>query len=125
MTGSSEPVFEVRRERRDGAVVVRASGELDAFSTDRLAEHLEAAAGATTPPSAVLLDLTGTTYLSSAGVATLVLHTLRCAEQGRRLCVVADHPAVLRPIALTGADDTIDVVPTLEAANTSCDALSD
>lgn len=78
------------------AVVVLASGELDALSTDRLAEHLEAAAGPTTSPSAVLLGVTGFTYLSSAGVATLVLHTLRRAEQGRRLCLVADPPAVLR-----------------------------
>jgi anti-anti-sigma factor len=115
VTESEAPEFQVRQEQQQDTVIVRASGELDAFSTDRLAEHLDAAAEAT-QEEAVLLDLTGITYLSSAGVATLVLHTQRYAEHGRRLCVVADHPAVLRTIELTGADKAIVVVPTLDGA---------
>lgn len=116
MTESDEPAFQVSQEQRHGTVIVRASGELDAFSTDQLVKHLDAAAEATTPPAAVLVDLTGITYLSSAGIATLVLHTQRYAEHGRRLRVVADQPAVLRTIALTGADNAIDIVPTIEDA---------
>ena len=116
MTESDEPGFQVSHEQHDDTVIVRASGELDAFSTDRLVKHLDAAAEATPPPSAVLVDMTGITYLSSAGIATLILHTQRHAERGRRLRVVADHAAVLRTITLTGADNAIDIVPTLEDA---------
>lgn len=116
MTESNGPVFTVSQEQQGDTVVVRASGELDAFSSDRLAEQLTAAAEAAEAESAVLLDLTGVTYLSSAGIATIVLHTQRYAEDGRRLRVVADQPAVLRTIELTGADKAIDVVPTLEDA---------
>lgn len=117
MTEPDELAFQASQEQQGDTVVVRASGDLDAFSVDQLAEHLEAAEQAMTPPAPVLLDLSGVTYLSSAGVATLVLHTQRYAELGGRLCVVADQPAVLRPITLTGADAAIDVVPTLDEAD--------
>lgn len=115
MTESDEPAFRASHEQQRGTVIVRASGELDAFSVDQLTEHLEAAEEA--EEARVLLDLTGLTYLSSAGVATLVLQTKRYAERGHRLCVVADQPAVLRPITLTGADDAINVVATLDDAD--------
>ncbi len=116
MTDTNEVLFWVRRDEESDAVVVLAGGELDAFTSDQLDEHLRKAEDAVTPPAPVLLDLTGITYLSSAGVATLVIHAQRCADLESRLCVVADQPAVLRPITLTGADNAIDVVPTLDTA---------
>lgn len=116
VTDENEALFWVRREEQSDAVIVRAGGELDAFTVDQLTKHLQEAEDAVTPPAPVLLDLTDLTYLSSAGVAALVIHTQRCAERKTRLRVVADQPAVLRPITLTGADDTIHVVPTLEKA---------
>ena len=119
MTDTNEALFWVRREDRPDAVIVRAGGELDAFTADQLAKHLREAEDAVTPPAPVLLDLTEVTYLSSAGVATLVIHTGRCAELDSRLCVVADQPAVLRIVALTGADNIITIAPSLEQALTA------
>jgi anti-anti-sigma factor len=116
VTETNEAVFWVRRDEQADAVILRAGGELDAFTTDELAEHLREAEEAVTPPAPVVLDLTGLTYLSSAGVATLVIHAQRFADMDSRLRVVADQPAVLRPLTLTGADDIIDVVPALDDA---------
>ncbi|MFL6124997.1 STAS domain-containing protein [Actinophytocola sp.] len=116
VTDTNEALFWVRREQHPDAVVVRAGGELDAFTVDQLTKQLREAEDAVTPAAPVLLDLTGITYLSSAGVATLVIHTQRCTELNSRLCVIANQPAVLRPIALTGADNNINVAPTLEKA---------
>lgn len=116
MTDTNEALFWARREDRQNAVIVRAGGELDAFTAEQLAKHLQEAEDAVTPPAPVLLDMTEITYLSSAGVATLVIHTGRCAELNSRLCVVADQPAVLRPITLTGADKIIAITPTLDKA---------
>jgi anti-sigma B factor antagonist len=116
VTDANEALFWVRQEEQADGVIVRAGGELDAFTVDQLTKHLREAEDAVTPPAPVLLDLTDLTYLSSAGVAAVVIHTQRCAELKTRLCVVADQPAVLRPITLTGADDTIDVAPTLKKA---------
>ena len=113
---TNETLFWVRREEESDDVIVRAGGELDAFVTDQLTEHLQAAEDAVTPPAPVLLDLTAITYLSSAGIATLVIHAQRLLEMGSRLRVVADQSAVLRPITLSGAEDTVDIAPTLDDA---------
>ena len=112
MSEPDEQVFQTRQERRHGKVIVRASGELDAITVDRLSDGLEAAKST----SRVVLDLSDVTYLSSAGVAALVIHTRRYAEHGGKLRIVAAQPAVLRPVTLTGADDALDIVPTLEQA---------
>jgi anti-sigma B factor antagonist len=116
VTDTTDAEFWIRREEQADAVIVRAGGELDAVSADQLAEQLLKAEDAVAPPAPVLLDLTGITYLSSAGIATLVIHTQRCAELNSRLQVIADQRAVLRPITLSGADDVIDIAPTLETA---------
>jgi anti-anti-sigma factor len=111
-----EQLFQTRQERRRGKVIVRASGELDAVTVYQLSERLDAAESAVKKPFPVVLDLSDITYLSSAGVAALVIHTRRYAEHGGALRIVAAQPAVLRPITLTGADDALDVVPTLDQA---------
>lgn len=116
MTDTNEADFWIRREDRSDAVVVHAGGEIDTVTADQLDQHLHEAEDAVTAPAPVVLDLTGITYLSSAGIATLVIHTQRCAELNSRLRVIADQPAVLRPITLSGADNAIDVTPTLEKA---------
>lgn len=116
MTDTNEPLFWVRQDAESDAVIVRAGGELDAFVTDELGERLQAAEDAVTPPAPVLLDLTAITYLSSAGIAALVIHAQRLLDKGSRLRVVADQPAVLRPITLTGADKVVDITPTLDDA---------
>lgn len=116
MSEPDEQYFQTRQERRRGKVVVRASGELDAETVDQLSERLTAAENGITKPSPVVLDLSDITYLSSAGVAALVIHTRRLAEHGGKLRIVAAQPAVLRPITLTGADNALDIVPTVEQA---------
>lgn len=116
MSEPDEQIFQTRQERRRGKVIVRASGEIDAVTVDQLSDGLDAAENRTKKPSPVVLDLSDITYLSSAGVAALVIHTRRYAEHGGTLRIVAAQPAVLRPISLTGADDALDVVPTLDQA---------
>ena len=116
MSEPDEQPFQTRQEQRRGNVIVRASGDLDAVSVDRLTEGLDAAENAVEESAPVVLDLSDITYLSSAGVAALVIRTRRYAEHGGRLRIVAAQPAVLRPVALTGADDALDIVPTIEQA---------
>jgi anti-anti-sigma factor len=127
VTDANEIPFWVRREEEQStaAVVVRAGGEFDAITAEQLDKHLVEAEDAVAPPEPVLLDLSEVTYLSSAGVATLIIHTQRCAQMGSRLCVVADQPAVVRPIVLCGADSLIDIAPTFEEATARSAAAGD
>lgn len=66
-------------------------------------------------PETIVLDLGQVTFLSSAGLATLV-RTNRNAEQtDTRFRVIADNPATLRPIQLMGLDLEIEVIDRQQA----------
>lgn len=105
-------LLRVRSEKRGDAVVIRVTGELDLLTAPILDELLsEAEAGSVDAP--LVLDLTGVTFMASAGLALLMKYDERCGVAGRALRVVANDRAVLRPIALTGLMTRVTVVSTL------------
>jgi anti-sigma B factor antagonist len=105
-------LLRVHHEKRGDAMVVRVAGELDLATTPALDRLL---LDAETPPRLVL-DLTGVTFMASAGLALLMKHEERCRATGRTLRVVATNSAVLRPIAVTGLAAVVTVVGTLADA---------
>jgi anti-sigma B factor antagonist len=108
--------LQVRQEMIDGTVVIHALGEVDMATRRVLDVQLQAAETQVLPPAPVVLDLTGVTFLASMGLSLLVEHHEKCAEFGSHLVVVATALAVLRPIQLTGLDEVLTIVPTVEAA---------
>jgi anti-anti-sigma factor len=98
----------------DGVVVLHVTGEIDLLTanvlSDRLREHL-------TPANRVLaLDLTGVTFLGSAGLAEIVSASRKAEEDAGRMLLVADNRAVLRPLEVTGLLSVLTVYHTVEAA---------
>ncbi|MEV6609766.1 STAS domain-containing protein [Kutzneria sp. NPDC051319] len=110
--------LQMREEIVDGAVVVRAVGEVDMATRELLDLRLQAAESQVAPPAPVVLDLSGVVFLASMGLSLLVEHHERCAERGSRLIVVATDRAVLRPMQITGLTELLTVVPTVQAALT-------
>ena len=100
----------------DAAVVLRVHGELDIATIHCLDEQLGRAEADVTPPAPVVLDLTGVTFMGSAGLASLVRHRDRCAEHGSALRLVAPNREVLRPIQLTGMDEELVTFATVDDA---------
>lgn len=112
--GDDEPAGDLLRlfqESDGGAVVLRAVGEVDMVTSQLLAKHLTCVESEVVPPAPIVLDLTGVTFLDSAGLTVLVDHHQRCVEMGTALRIVADHRAVLRTLELTGLDALLTVVP--------------
>jgi anti-anti-sigma factor len=108
-------LLRVRSEKCGDAVVVHVVGELDLVTAPILDELLsEAQADGLDAP--LVLDLTGVTFMASAGLTLLMKHDERCGAAGRALRVVANGRAVLRPIALTGLMTMVTVVSTLSDA---------
>jgi anti-anti-sigma factor len=96
------------------AVIVRVTGELDTLTVPAVDAQLTAAQAELAAPSAVFLDLSDLTFMSSAGLALLVTHHEQCAEQGNRLLVVTgDNRNVLRPVRITGLDTMLELVATV------------
>lgn len=102
----------VQRTVENHSVVVRAGGELDLLTAPRLSTQLDLAEAIVVPPAPVVLDLTGLTFLGSAGLSVLVAHAERCAALGSRLAVLSDDNAVVnRPLEMTGLDKLLAVNP--------------
>jgi anti-sigma B factor antagonist len=101
----------VQRTVENHSVVVRASGELDLLTASRLSTQLELAEAIVVPPAPVVLDLTGITFMGSAGLSVLLVHHERCAALGSRLEVVPGGRSVTRPLEMTGLDQVLAVTP--------------
>jgi anti-sigma B factor antagonist len=93
-----------------GTVVLAVDGEIDTLTAARLQAGLdEAVDTAAAEGSAVVVDLSGVTFLASSGLAVLIGGARRLAELGGRLGLVAASRAVTRPLQVTGADALFDV----------------
>ncbi|GAA3440044.1 STAS domain-containing protein [Kutzneria kofuensis] len=95
-------------------MVVRVTGELDMASEDLLRRHLTEAMAA--EPETLVLDLTGVTFFASAGLHVLVDVQHDATAKGLDLRVVADSRIVLRPMEITGVDQLVTVVSSVDQA---------
>ncbi len=84
-------------------------GTVSAFRA-RMASRLDSA------PLALVVDLTGVTFIGAAGVAALIAANTRAERLGTFFAVVADSHRVLRPLQVTGVDRRLLVYPTLTEA---------
>lgn len=103
----------VALEDRDGTAVLRVEGALDLALAPKLRRLAERAARL--DPPVLVIDLTGVTFLASAGMAELVrVHRGRTAAAPLR--VVATGRITLRPLELTRLTDELALYPSLTEA---------
>jgi anti-anti-sigma factor len=76
-------LLSITRSNQDGSVILALSGELDVISAPELAEELEALAQEACPR--VLIELSGLSFVDSAGVSVLVKARHAADATGRRL----------------------------------------
>ncbi|MBB5159831.1 STAS domain-containing protein [Saccharopolyspora phatthalungensis] len=112
---SSDPAAPLRLKTRwfDRVLLVEVAGEVELLNAPQVESELMAALDER--PAVLVLDISGVTFLSSAGLAVLVRGRHRAGER-TRFRVVANGAATLRPIQLTGLDQEIDVVTSREQA---------
>ena len=108
-----ERLFDVRRARRNGTMVVIASGEIDLASSPELRAalyHPDARA------DTVMLDLRDVTFMDSSGLGVIVGQHQRAREEGFRFAVaVAGAAEVQRILALSGLATVLDIVDASDA----------
>ena len=97
-----------------GVVVLRVSGEIDMLTAPVLIDHVRTQLKGTL--RSLVIDLTGVTFLGSAGLAVLAEahHTATAAAVAVR--VVASSRMVLRPLQVTGLDQLLTIVADPDAA---------
>jgi anti-anti-sigma factor len=105
--------FGVATTRVDDVVVVSVSGDLDMVTVPKASEAIELASRAES--EAMIVDLTGATFLSATGI-TMLLDAHRETASHRRFRVVADGSATSRPLKLLGIDAVVALYRTLDEA---------
>jgi len=96
-----------------GAAVVVVTGEVDLGTAPQIADHVDPLWGTT---DLVVIDLTGVTFLGSAGIAQLLRANAAAAEKGSTLVLVAQQRPVLRTLEIAGLLSTFTVHDTVTAA---------
>ena len=100
--------------------VVTAAGEIDLTNAEWLRDALLSALNA--GASALVVDLTATTFIDSAGVTALVRASRRASASDAVLRLAVTAPAVLRVLNLVGIDQLIEVHPGVTEAVASLPA---
>ncbi|MFT7838836.1 anti-sigma factor antagonist [Saccharothrix sp. BKS2] len=97
----------------EGVVVVAVSGEIDMLTAPQLRADVlpRLDAGDT-----VVLDLSGVSFLGSAGLAVLVEASQHGKRRGSAFRVVAVERAVIRPLAATGLGEVFSVFESVDRA---------
>ena len=107
--------FVVEIERTEPVVVLRATGEMDAATVNRLDAALERAL--TEHEGHVVIDATTVTFIDSTGVTSLISGLRRLNRSRRRLALAFPGGSpVARALEVTGLDHTFECHGSLQDA---------
>jgi anti-sigma B factor antagonist len=101
------------RQPAPGVTVLAVSGEVDMVSAPALRDALVNGLG---DGGTFVVDMTGVTFLGSAGLAVLVEAARLAQQSNAALKVVATARAVTRPLEATGLGEVFSVSDSVDAA---------
>lgn len=93
----------IQHEEEPAVLIV--AGELDTHTAPELEERLESVAAGTD----LVLDLAATSFVSSAGLTTILKTQRRLKASGGSLIIRSPSHAVTRLIELSGLQDILDL----------------
>jgi anti-sigma B factor antagonist len=109
-----QPLRIAIEQARPDVVVVRLIGDLDLLTATRFRERLRPLLDQ--PGQTVLVELSGLSFLGSAGLAELAAAHDTATKIGARIVLVANARAVLRPLEVTGLHTLFPIFESVEAA---------
>lgn len=110
--------MDVACEQAEGMVVFAPEGRIDSAGSIQLDAAIRQRLGP--EDRAVLFDMTGVSYISSAGIRVLFALEKMLHGRGGRLHLCAVRPEVQKVISLTGFDRVFSIAPTRESAVQQC-----
>ena len=118
------PTFELcERELDPATTVIAVHGELHLSTAPEFSRRLNAAIA--DGKTAVVLDLSGVSFIDSTGLSVLLNALRRVTRRHGRMALVITNPTVLRLFEITRLDSTFDIRETLEDAVTHVQAGRD
>ena len=118
MEPSGEPApahLELKIEEPEPNVkLLRLFGDVDLHTCGQLEEALGKLLSRT--PKALLLELSRSFYMSSAGIGLLMTCHVSLTKRRSRLCVIAPSEELSRTLELVGFFEIVETAPSVEAA---------
>jgi len=112
-------------EQRVGVELVRIEGKLDFQASIEATEKLMAAPQSSPPRATMIIDASALSYVSSAGLRTLLTLAKSAQTSGRSLAVAAVQPSVQQVLDISGLTkaNIFTLHPTVDAALQAAGAL--
>ncbi len=110
----SEPTKLTTKELPDGLKVLSFHGDLDSMGVRMIDESFSSAISDVT--SRVLVDLDKVNFISSAGIAMLIVRGKTLRRGGGELYIAGASDRVYEVLSLAGLQDLFSIYPTVDAA---------
>jgi anti-anti-sigma factor len=108
-------IARIAEERHRDVPIVTVEGEIDASNSREIAERMRAALS--NQANVLIVDLTPTTYIDSAGINVLFRLGVELGERQQQLhVVVASGSPIERMLTIVGLDRAVPTHATREAA---------
>jgi anti-anti-sigma factor len=113
-TGKGKIGMDITEQRAGNTLILALTGELDGFTSSDVEKALlrRVEAGETR----LILDLTGTTYVSSVGLGVLILVNKRLQQAGGRMCLCGLSEAIYQVFQTCGLDRLLELQTDCEHA---------
>lgn len=106
--------FEIAEQRVDGVSVLTVTGEIDLATAPELRECLVAQEADRVP--AIVVDLTGVSFIDSTALGVLVGAYRRQEDAGRTLKLVVTEPRILKVLEITDLTSVFPVFADVDEA---------
>jgi anti-sigma B factor antagonist len=104
--------IDIRTDTEGGVTVVHPVGEIDAFNASQFRSAVEPV----TSSSRLVIDLSGVSFVDSAGLGALIGAVRRVHELGGKVAVAGPRPPLARLLRHTGFSRIVPVAATVHDA---------
>lgn len=112
----SDHQFELQAEELGGALVIRVSGRIDGVNAQMFQTDLDQQATDSAESHAVILDLEDLTYISSAGLRSVLLLAKSLKGKNKQFALCSLPDTIQEIIEITGFDKIIAIHDSRDAA---------
>lgn len=107
--------MEIKNMGEKRAILIKVDGELDHHLASKIKEEADRKMCATNAVN-VIFDLSGMTFMDSAGIGVMMGRYKKARTLGGKTAVYGTNAQTLRIIKMCGMDKVIKIVPCLEKA---------
>lgn len=113
----NEPTTLTSQAHASGVTIIQFHGDLDSMGTHTVESQFDVALGG--ERGDVIIDMTDVGFISSAGMAMLLVRGKQLRQRGGSLLLAGASPRALEVLSLAGFHELFNIYPTVDEAAAS------